>query len=270
MEIFNLIKKYYPFVFFIFIVVLSVFLFQTRSTLKRERAERRYQMEQDSQNLMALKDSISVEFNKKILAWEYSKDNFLVNKLSELAKYNKDLAKQLEKVKGEVIAAIRTEVQGDLGGISTTNGLSVYGDNHYGLNFSSNYRDEGFEQKIVGTSKFFVDPNEQTKKWVIRPDVTVLDTNLTNIKITYGFKELKDQYQVFAISQSPKLKLNDLTGGYFIDKQPPLPPVRPKKWGIGPYVGYGVSSGADNQARFGWSAGFSLHYDVLQFRLGKK
>jgi len=67
---------------------------------------------------------------------------------------------------------------------------------------------------------------------------------------------------------SPKIQLTDLTGGYFIDKQP-TPAAKPKKWGIGPYLGYGINTATDlNTPRFGWSIGFAIHYDVLQF--GKK
>ena len=139
-----------------------------------------------------------------------------------------------------------------------------------GENKLNEYKDSGFEQKIVGTSKFHVIPNELTKKWLITPETTVIDTNFTAIKITYGFKDLKNKYQVFAISASPKIQLSDLTGGYIIDKQPEAPPVPEKRWGIGPYLGYGLSAGSNLQPRFSWSIGFAAHYDILQFGFGNK
>lgn len=273
MKIFDFIKKYYVFGLFLIILVLSIFLFQTCSTLKRERADREYQEKQDEQNRSAMIDSITKVFNRKLQAWEYSKDNYIVQRLEDLEKYNKDLYNELKKVKGDVIAAIKTEVQGNLGGISTTNDLIKFNDkpNHYGLKFSSKYKDSGFEQQLAGTSKFFAIPDENSKKWIITPDVTIFDTNLTKINITYGFKEEKDKYRVFAISSSPKIEITDLTGGYFIDKQPSPPPVIPKKWAIGPYIGFGLNTDPNlSNPRFGWSAGFSIHYDILQWRFGKK
>jgi len=267
--ILEFIKKYYALLFFGVILVLSIFLFQTCSTLRKERIDREYVEKQNSQNLSTLKDSIIVAFNKKLKAYEYSKDNFVVQKLADLEQYNKSLYNELKNIKGDVIAAIKTEAHGDLGGISTTNKVTVIDEktNHYGLNFKTDYKDPGFEQLLVGTSKFYVIPNETTKKWTITPDVTAIDTNLTVVKITYGFKDLKDKYQVFAISPSTKIKLTELNGAYFIDKQPAL---SPKKWGFGPYIGYGLSTGSNlNSPRFGWSAGFSFHYDIFQMRFSK-
>lgn len=267
--VFTFIKKYYPFILFILVIVLGVFLFQTISTLKKERAEREYQEKQDAQNLSALRDSIEVTFNKKLKAWEYSKDNYVVQKLSDLEQYDKAFANELKKVKGDVIAAIKTEVQGDLGGITASNKLEVLDEktNYYGLKFNSEYIDEGFEQKIVGTSKFHVIPNEETKKWNIIPDpTTVLDTNLVKLKMTYGFKETKDQYQVFATTQSNKIKVTGLEGGYIINKQPLPPPSKKKKWGIGPQIGYGLNTYPNlENPSFGWSVGVGIHYDIIQW-----
>jgi hypothetical protein len=267
MKFLDFIKKYYPFVLAIVITILIVLLFQSYSTLNRERKDKAYQEQLDKQNMSALKDSISVEFNKKLKAYEYSKDNYVVQKLSDLEKYNKSLSDELKKVKGDVIAAIKSTVQGDLGGISSSNDLVVIDPktSYYGLKFHTAYLDSGFSQSIVGTSKFYAIPNKDTREWNIKPDKTVLDTNLTTIKITYGFKELKDKYHIFAISQSSKVILTDLQGGYFIDKQPTPPPTKPKKWGIGPYIGIGLNSDTKFIPTYGYSVGFSLHYSILQW-----
>lgn len=267
------IKKYYSIILFGIILVLSVFLFQTCSNLKKERADRAFQEKIWNQNMSVMTDSIKVEFNKKLQAYEFTKDNYVVQKLNELEQYNKDLYNELKKVKGDVIAAINTKVQGDLGGIKTSNELIVLDSTkfHYGLKFKSHYKDDGFQQNLVGTSRFYLLPNETTKRWTIQPEITIFDTNFTEIKITYGFKDLNDKYQVFAISKSPKIQLTDLTGGYFIDKAICPPPDRPKNWAIGPYIGFGLNTDYNlANPRFGWSIGFSIHYDILQWRFGKK
>ena len=269
-------KTYSSSIFFVLTVILSVILFKTCDTLKQERADREYDEKQKEQNIGAFKDSIIKEYNKKLDAYEFTKQNFVVQKLAELEAYNKDLYNELLKVKGDVIAAIKTNVQANLGGISTTGDKLETLDektNYYGIKFKEKYSDPGFEQRIVGTSKFHAIPNLETKKWLITPDVTTFDTIRTNLSITYGFKEVDDKYKVFAISGSPKVNLIELNGGYLIDKQPDQAPTIPKRWGIGPYIGYGVSAGTNLPARFGWGIGFSLHYDILQFnmpRIGKK
>ena len=254
----------------ILIVISAILLFlfyDTYNKLKLERKNREFYIKQTEQNIRALKDSISVEFNKKLEAFEFSKNNLLLDKLSDLEKYNKELYNELENVKGEVIGAIKAEVEVDLGGITTSNELEIINSdlNFYGLKFSNNYKDQGFEQKLSGISKFYITPDFDTKTWNIKPDITAIDTNLMRLNITYGFRELDDQYQVFAISPSPKVQLNDLTGGYFIDKQPTLPYI-PKKWGIGPYVGFGINTGLNSKSvSLGWSVGMSVHYDFIQF-----
>lgn len=265
LKIIDFIKKYYSFLFFIAIIILSLFLFQTCSTLNRERKEWKEQKNQNEQNIHALSDSIKVEFNKKLKAWEFSKDNYVVQKLSDLEQYNKDLANELKKVKGDIISVIESKVQGNLGGITTSNNLITLDKNYYGLQFKSHYKDDGFEQKITGISKFYAIPDDITKKWTLKPDVTVLDTNLTSIEIIYGFKEFDDKYQVFALSKSPKITLTDLTGGYIIDKQI-IPIQKPKKWGVGPYIGVGLNTGFDgNSPRFGWCVGIGVTYDIFQW-----
>lgn len=250
----------------IFIIVgLSIALYVTNVNLNKERAARQTQQDKGIDNYNALKDSISVEFSRRLKAWEFSKENLLLEKISDLEKYNKDLYDQIKKVKGDVIAAIKTDAQANLGGISTTNGLTVIDPltNHYGLNFKTEYKDIGFEQKLVGTSRFYVNQDFLNKKWIISPDITVIDTNLTSIKITYGFKELDDKYHIFAISQSPKVQLNELNGSFFLNKQPTVLPQKPKKWGIGPYFGVGMNTGTKNV--IGASVGISVHYDFYQF-----
>jgi hypothetical protein len=249
----------------IFIIVgLSIALYKTNDNLKKERQFRQTQLDKEISNYNSLRDSISVDFNRRLKAWEYSKDNFLLQKLSDLEAYNKVLYDQLKKVKGDIIAAVKTEAQINLNGISANNGLIIIDPltNHYGLNFKSEYKDDGFEQKLIGTSKFYLSQDILNKKWIISPDVTVIDTNLTSIKVTYGFKEYKDKYQVFAICQSPKVQLTDLTGGYFINKQPTIP-IKVKKWGLGPYIGVGMNTGTQNV--IGFSIGIGLHYDIYQF-----
>jgi hypothetical protein len=261
------IKKNYFFIFLIAVIVLSVLLFNTCSTLKNERADRKYQEKQDAQNYSAKVDSITVVYDKKLKAYISSKDEYVVQELSDLKKYNAELAAEIKKVKGDVIDAINSKAEVNIGRISTLSKVEVLDEktNHYGLNFTSEYKDPGFTQTINGTSRFFVEPDLKTRKWSIKADSTIFNTNLTTISVTYGSRLNKDKkYEVFAISPSPKVKFIDLTGAYIIENQPKPATVKLKRFGVGPYIGYGLNN--FNSPKFGMSIGVAAHYDILQFR----
>lgn len=267
----DFIKKYYPLIFFIIMIVLSVFLFQTCSTLRTERAQREFIEKQNAQNMAALKDSLTVTFDKKLKAYVWEKQNFMVNKLEDLEKYNKDLYNELKKVKGDVIAAIDSKVKVEIPAVAAGNELVTVdaSKNLYGLNFKKPYKDPGFEQELEGQSRFKASYNNN--KWLLEPDSTIFTKNSITIDIKYGFRDLKDKYEVFAISPSPIIKFNQLDGVYILDKQPTPMPVKPKRWGFGPYVGAGLNTDFNlSNPRFGWSMGFSVHYDIFQWRFGKK
>lgn len=272
------IKKWYPLVLFIGFVIVSVFLFQTCRTLKDERAANKFQQELNEQNQRANTAKIIEEFNKKLNAVEFSKQTYVTEKFAELEKYNKSLYAELSKVKGDILNAIKTTAEAKVPNMSLGNKLEVLDKDsgHYGLRWSSNYADSGFSQKISGSSRFYVNLEEKLKQWTInvRPDSTLLDTNLTTLKVTYGTRSLKRDgvagFEVFAISRSPIVKITDMQGAYFVENQI-VKPTKAKPWAIGPYIGFGLNTDYNlANPRFGWSMGFSVHYDVFQWRFGKK
>jgi hypothetical protein len=215
------------------------------------------------------KDSIVKIFDEKLNTYISDKDSYVVDKLSDIEKWNRKMYDRLKDVEGKILTAISTSVEGDLGGIGTPNNLVIIDSvkHHFGLHFNSRYSDPGFEQILDGTSKFFLVANEENKRWDIVPDSTSLDTNITRINITYGTREIDNKYNVFALCDSPKIRFTDLTGGVFLDKCNDVSTVKPQRpWVLGPYVGYGVNFGsAMKDPRFGFSAGVSLAYNVWSF-----
>jgi hypothetical protein len=262
-------KKFFPYIVFILLIVMSVLFFSTWSSLRQERKDRKFETEMYNQNFNAMKDSISMEFDKKLKAFIFEKDNYLVNELKDLKQFNSDLEKKLEKVKGDVIAAIDTKVTGKITDLSTTNDLVTVDINKglYGLKFDSEYKDTGFENSIQGTSRFYANRDLEKNKWILKPDSTIFDNIESKINITYGFRELEDKYEVFAISPSPKITINQMDGVLVLDKCPKKP-VPPKKWGLSAYIGPGLNTEFNGtNARFGWSIGVGLTYDFLQWRM---
>jgi hypothetical protein len=243
------------------------------SNYQKQVAQNEFIQKQNAQNVAAMEDSLTVMFDKKLKAYVWDKQNFMVNKLEDLEKYNKDLADQLKKVKGDVIAAIDSKIKIELPDVAASNQLVTVDkdQNLYGLNFDKNYKDPGFEQNITGQSRFRASLDDITKKWVLTPDSTLFTKNTTTIGITYGFRNLKDKYEVFAISPSPMVKLTDLNGVFVLDKEPPQMPKKDKNFGFGPYIGFGMNTDPNlTNARFGWSFGVSVHYNIWSWRWGKK
>ena len=270
-SVWEFIKKFYPLIFFAIIIVLIVLLFSTCNRLTAEKKAHEYDNTLNNQNRMAMLDSVTKSWNKKAGMWESEKAAYVL-KQSDLELYNKGLSDTIKKLKGKISVLISTQGKIDLGGLTIDNKLiNLKEPNHFGLDWTSHYNDPGLTQTIKGQSRFYAIPNTKTLKWELKGDSTHIDSNIMNIKVMYGFRELNKQYQVFAVSASPKITFTDLTGGYFIDKQPPPPPVKPKNWAIGPYIGFGLNTDYNlANPRFGWSVGFSIHYDVFQWRFGKK
>jgi len=269
LKIWEFIKKYYHFLFFIVIIILSFFLFQTCSTLKEERKQRELDGIIYEQNRLASTDSVTKVWNNKLKMWEYSKASYVLE-YDNLKNYNKNLQDTIKKLKGKVSSLIESQSTIQLGKVIVGNKLITLTDSyHYGLRFNSTYQDAGLKQIISGESRFYAEPDVNTSRTVhLKGDSTILDTNFTTIKVLYGFRELDKQFQVFALSPSKKVIFEDITGGYFIDKQPEYVLPKPKKWGFGPYIGVGLNTDLNaSNPGFGWSIGFSLHYSIWQWRM---
>lgn len=268
-SIWNFIKKYYYFIFFVIIVLLSFFLFQTCQTLKEERKQRELEGIIYEQNRIASTDSVTKVWNNKLKMWEYSKASYVLE-IDNLKNYQKNLYDTIKKLKGNISSIIESQAKIQIGNVVIGNKLIILPEKfHYGLKFRSEYKDAGINQVISGVSKFYAEPDlTQNRTIKVSGDSTFIDTNTTKIKILYGFRELDKQFQVFALSPSKKVEFEDLTGGYFIDKQPEYVAPKPKKWGFGPHVGAGLNTDFNaSNPRFGWSLGFSLHYSIWQWRM---
>lgn len=243
----------------------SIFLnFNTCSRLSWEKEQRAQDKMIYNQNFEAFLDTIRVSYNEKLNAFEYDKKAFMTT-LDELAKYDSALSRKLDGVKGDIINAIDAKIGIDGGKVEVDNELETYDNNNYGLKWNYNYADAGFTQFLGGVSKFRLDGNK------IFAGKTLIDSNYMTLGVTYGFRELDDRYKVWAISASPKVRINELSGAYFIDKPPPYAAktMWQNRWTFGPYIGYGVNFDSKFQdARLGWNFGVSLQYHLFGF--GKK
>lgn len=262
-------KEYLPLTLVVVIAALVFMNFRSCESARNAKNELVRVEKQYNHNLGVAKDSITRVFDDKLKSYISEKDSYVVDKLTEMEKWDKDFYDRLNKVEGKILAAIESSVEGDLGPLELGNELVVIDKkkNKYGLHFRSVSGDSGYSQLLVGTSRFFAVPNEAEHKWSLLPDSTIIDSNQIKINVTYGLREIEDKYNVFAICDSPKIRFTDLTGGVFLDKCNDVSNIKPQKpWVVGPYVGYGVNFGpAMKDPRFGFSAGVSLTYNLLSF-----
>lgn len=113
-------------------------------------------------------------------------------------------------------------------------------------------------------------------QWISIEGQTKIDKNqaqttLNNIVVPVPLKVgLTDNYNIWVESENPYLTITELKGAVVKDS-----PIiqKPKRWGIGPYIGVGANFGygignssvPGLQVGLGVSVGISVHYSVIQW-----
>lgn len=249
--------------FLLIVAAVVACLFWFKSCQRQHDLENEAKREKaiSEQNIRALTDSLRFVKNKAGDI-EAVKSSF-VTKVQDLEKLNKDLYTELKKEIGTVRSLITAGVGVNRGEVTLSNDLIRYPDGKtYGLAFKDFYSDTALTWKMRGESKFKLDNN------VIFPSTTTIFENSMKVKLVMGFKENKDNYEVWARSGSPLVTFNDLDGVILIPKKADItcpPPPKKKRFGIGFSVGYGI--GTRPNAPFvgmGPYVGVSLNYNLIQ------
>lgn len=248
-------KENMPYLLSVVIIVLMMGWMNSCSRRKSLKQEKETIERLTEQNFRALTDSIEM-VKTKMGDIEFSKASF-AREFNDLKKYNSDLYEEIKSVKGDVISYIDSKLDVEVPTLEADNELVKYDDTRYGLRFMTDYNDPGFKLRIGGISNF------RLLEHTIIPGTTILDSTFININIKYGFKELNNGYEVFALSPSPMIKLNHLDGHMFIDKPSlAVPDTKIKKFGIGVQTGvYYVPF--MNQFQYG--VGIGLSYNLFRF-----
>ena len=252
-------KDALPYTFFVMILILSALWLSTCSRLNTEKTQHENDINRYKNNIVAMTDSLSTNYNKKLQQEVTSKTSYIVSTVDELKQYNAKLYNEMNSMKGN-IADINSQLEiiGNIG--STNNTLTKIDSTLYGLNWKWNYEDSGFKQNLIGISKFrFIKGN-------LFPDKTTIDTNNMNISLSYGFQDLGDKYKVWATSPSKLIKFTELNGALIIDKDK-TNVKKINRFCIGPSIGFGVNTDIKGSLlRFGWNIGITATYNLL----GKK
>lgn len=209
-----------------------------------------------AQNMRAMTDSIRYEKTKNG-ELEAVKSSF-VSKLEDLEVMNADLYREVKSEMGKVKSLIKAQGEISRDSVTMSNTLKKYPDGKtFGLAFSDTYSDTALTWKLKGESKFSLENN------TIFPGKTTIDENSIRVKIVMGFKDNKDNYEVFARSASPLVKFNDLDGTIIIPKEPDItcPPVKNKKFGLGPNISVGIGQNLKPSI----FVGFGLQFNIIKF-----
>lgn len=220
------------------------------------------------QNEKALNDSVRVMENR-LGDVEYAK-NILISEKKDLKNLNKNLAEELKKEKGKVfelteyIANIsNTNPDGSVDTVYVDNYLVVYADGDYGLEWEHDtIYDANNERHLAGISKFNVDSSG-----LVTPLETIITRDEIKFNVVQGLREKDGNVEMFVRSDYPNFEVEELDA-VIIDpmKHPVLKKfTKPKRWGIGPYIGVGLQYGFNNKLSAGVQGGLSIHYSILRF-----
>lgn len=238
------------------LVILCMLWFNSCQDAKQAKEQAKLQKEISDQNIRALNDTMVLVKNKAGEV-EASKSSF-ISKLDDLAKLNQDLYNESKKEIGSLKAIIQSNLTIN-NPLEVSNQLQNYGSDNYGLDFEKSENTDSLSYSVKGVSKFSIKNN------VVIPGVTDILENKINAKIVLGFKENENDYTVFARSPSKLLKIDDLSGSLIIPKKGgdiiPTVPAKKKKFGLGPYVGYGLTP----DLKLHPSIGVSFSYNIIQF-----
>ena len=203
-------------------------------------ADLKKELEIQSMNLDALKDSVRVQKNK-LGEDVYVKKTLLATK-ENLEKLNKDLAKELDAMKGKVITLqkITSKTKVDTQYVPTYITIRENGEHSLDWKFDTTYS-EGNYRKFSGNSFFILDT---VNKRVV-PGKTRINQDEMGFSFVTGIREKDKSLEIFLTPKYPGMTITNIEGAIIDpDESEVLKKMFPsKKWSIGPYAGIGMGAG---------------------------
>ena len=210
-----------------------------------------------SQNQRGLTDTLRVVRNKA--GNTEAVISSFATKLSDLEALDRSLYAESKKEIGQLKSIIKASINIKQDTLIISNTLDKIDGETYGLRFEKIVSADSFSSVLRGISKF------KLIGGTITAGETVISENSTSFKLIMGFREEKDNYVIFARSPYSGLKIDSLSGALIIPKRGADPilggPVKKKRFGIGPVVGYGMDY-TGSMAPF---LGFGFCYSLIRF-----
>ena len=188
---------------------------------------------------------------------EYQARQLAVLSLNEAKKQNIELAEEIKNLKDNpvVVSKIKTVFKVDTVFMETAHETALpdsTGLEYHKLNWSYKHPDGYYD--IAGNTSVTRDFSRYS---------SVLEHLSVSSKMTVDLIDSNNHLVLLARSDNPYINVSDINA-VVIDprKSPIIKKYFPaKRWGIGPYVGFGVT----HELKPTWSLGISLHYSIIQF-----
>lgn len=252
-------NKYIKFTLSIIILILIVLNLKTCNNLNIEKSNHNRDNTIYENNLIAMNDSITTHYDKKLNKIVSEKTSLLIKNVNDLQNYNKEMYNEFKNIKN-MVAGIQSQVKVNLPNLISTIKKSIQDPNDstkFNIPFEFNYIDEGLTQKLIGYTKIDINNNYPTIL------TSILDSNYFNLKLRYVLTETDNKYIVKAFSPSSLVQFNELDGAMMIDKISPSK-TSYNKFAFGPYVGLGLNTNlVGGDYRLGWSVGFAATYNIF-------
>lgn len=192
---------------------------------------------------------------------EYAAKNMYILKAEQLQKYNNELYKEYQNLKDNPVIITKIQTITKIDSVKADTESIIYKDSL--ITWSWHASDSSF-YKMTGTSKVKVDD--------LNTAITEISQLIINAKLSMNVVDNGEQLSVMAKTDNPYISFGDMSA-VVID--PTTCPTlknyfKPKKWGLGVYLGAGVNVGYDpihNQVgiNFGPSIGIAVTYNIIQW-----
>lgn len=246
---------------YLLLLVIAVLCFSLfKSCNNRSRMKNEY-----AQNVKGLNEKINSYKDKN--GQLIGERAILISDRNGLKDLNKDLSEEVDywkkkKQRVEVVVDTRIEYR-DTGSTKTV--LTKVGRNEYKLNFD--YQSTDTILKIKGYNNIKVNPKIiDVSKNEVELNPIVSNTYFTDIEIQIplkvGIKEEKGGIKrAYVKTPNDKFKITKIDAVEIDDELK----KSKRRFGVGPFIGYGLSMDRTGVVRVGPSVGVSVHYSILRF-----
>lgn len=225
------------------IILFLMLLNQCNANFDAARAAK-IEKDRSEQNIRSLTEDVKTYKNK---ADELSYKKAIAEMdLTELKRNYNELYADLQKEKGKVRVIIKTRVEyRDTG--SVKNSVVALGADKYSVNF--NYVSSDSTARVSGRNEIYakiINDKKDSTRIFMTPDRTYIDNLAFKFSLTTGIKKDTDGIdRIFVTPSTDKVTITDIQGAdvtnYMKDKcKDYIPAKKPKRFGLGAYVGYGI------------------------------
>ena len=205
------------------------------------------------QNLAAMTEQIRVI--KKLNGDMESSRAAYIGSLDDLKKMNSKLYSALSDQKG-LIGGLYANMSVLLDSIVSRDDQAVVNeDSTVSIRFETEYSKQDLFNRITGETRFSLVDRK------VVPMYTTILGNEMKIGVTYGFRELDDRYEVFAVAKNPVVRFDELDG-FLTIKKLSAAPAKKKRWSVGPAVCWGIDAARLRSSVF---VGIGVSYGLLRF-----